>query len=152
MKGCRFVTNSADETRELAGRLAERFQPGDVVALEGDLGAGKTTFSQGVAKGLGIEESIDSPTFTLIKEYGEGRLPFYHMDVYRLDSPDEELGWDEYFYGDGVTLVEWAERIQNWLPDRLIRVAIRHLESGGREITVLPPDECEERICRGGKA
>ena len=97
-EACRFVTKNEEETRQLGVRLAELLKPGDVLALEGDLGAGKTTFAQGIAKGLGVEEAVDSPTFTIIKEY-HGRLPFYHMDVYRLESPDEDLGWDEFFRG-----------------------------------------------------
>ncbi|SIT05030.1 tRNA threonylcarbamoyladenosine biosynthesis protein TsaE [Kroppenstedtia eburnea] len=147
-KVCLFKSCSPEETRTLARNLARCFQPGDVVLLEGDLGAGKTTFAQGVAIGLGIEEPVDSPTFTLIKEYHGGRLPLYHMDVYRIQSPEEELGWDEYFYGEGVTLVEWASRISPWLPEKLIQVELSHGENC-RQIRIEPPLEAMERICGG---
>ncbi|OYD06841.1 tRNA (adenosine(37)-N6)-threonylcarbamoyltransferase complex ATPase subunit type 1 TsaE [Paludifilum halophilum] len=148
-KRCDIVSSSSEETRKLGRHLAERLRPGDVIALEGDLGAGKTTLSQGVAEGLGIQGPIDSPTFTLIKEYDEGRLPFYHMDVYRLDSWDEELGWDDYFYGDGVTLVEWADRIRPRLPERIVRIQMNHGPGDSRYIQIIPPDGGEDRICKG---
>ncbi|WP_108024172.1 tRNA (adenosine(37)-N6)-threonylcarbamoyltransferase complex ATPase subunit type 1 TsaE [Melghirimyces profundicolus] len=147
---CTFETHNPEETRNLARHLAPRLRRGDVIALEGDLGAGKTTFTQGLAAGLGIEEPVDSPTFTLIKEYEGGRLPLYHMDVYRLNHPTEELGWDEYFYGDGVTLVEWADRIEPMLPGELIRIEVsRHQESDVRKIRIEPPAGETERICGG---
>jgi tRNA threonylcarbamoyladenosine biosynthesis protein TsaE len=115
-KECTVDTFSEEETKVLARTIARHLKPGDVIALEGDLGAGKTTFAQGIAKALGISGPVDSPTFTIIKEY-EGTLPLYHMDVYRIDSPEEELGLEEYFYGDGVCLVEWASRVEPLLPD-----------------------------------
>lgn len=146
-EACRFVTNNEEETRQLGVRLAELLKPGDVLALEGDLGAGKTTFAQGVARGLGVEEAVDSPTFTIIKEY-QGRLPFYHMDVYRLESPDEDLGWDEFFFGDGVTLVEWAGRIEELLPDHTVRIALTVGKTGERFVTLAPDVERVRRICR----
>ncbi|MGF7088758.1 tRNA threonylcarbamoyladenosine biosynthesis protein TsaE [Kroppenstedtia sanguinis] len=147
-KDCLFKSCSPEETRSLAQSVARGLQPGDVILLEGDLGAGKTTFAQGVATGLGIGESVDSPTFTLIKEYHGGRLPLYHMDVYRIQSPEEELGWDEYFYGEGVTLVEWASRIAPWLPEKRIQVEITH-EGNCRQLRIEPPEEALERICGG---
>lgn len=146
-EACRIVTKCEEETRQLGVRLAELLQPGDVLALEGDLGAGKTTFAQGVARGLGVKETVDSPTFTIIKEY-HGRLPFYHMDVYRLDSPDEDLGWDEFFFGDGVTLVEWAGRIEELLPDHAVHITITVGEKGERFVTFAPAVERVLRICR----
>lgn len=115
-KECTVDTFSEEETKALARTIARYLKPGDVIALEGDLGAGKTTLAQGIAKALGISGPVDSPTFTIIKEY-EGTLPLYHMDVYRIDSPEEELGLEEYFYGDGVCLVEWASRVEPLLPD-----------------------------------
>ncbi|SFS90360.1 tRNA (adenosine(37)-N6)-threonylcarbamoyltransferase complex ATPase subunit type 1 TsaE [Marininema halotolerans] len=146
---CQYKTYDEEATRKIASRVAAALQPGDVIALEGDLGAGKTTFSQGVAKGLGIVDPIDSPTFTLIKEYDQGRLPFVHMDVYRLDEGGEELGWEEYFYGESVTLVEWADRIKDWLPERFIHIQIERIEQDGRLITVTTPKEWADRICGG---
>jgi tRNA threonylcarbamoyladenosine biosynthesis protein TsaE len=144
-----WVTNSPEETKSLAARLATRLQAGDVLTLEGDLGAGKTTFAQGLAAGLGIEEPVDSPTFTLIKEYEDGRLPLYHMDAYRLESMGEELGWDEYFAGDGICLVEWASRIESWLPAKRIAIRIRRLDDTGRQINVRVHPGSEERILKG---
>lgn len=149
-RGCEYVTASAEETRSLGRRIGERLQAGDVLALEGDLGAGKTTFSQGVAHGLGIREPIDSPTFTLIKEY-EGRIPFYHMDVYRLEDVEEELGWDEYFYGEGATLVEWAGRIRHWLPERTVWITLTLESHGKRRIRLdIPFEENADRFCVEG--
>ncbi len=105
-------------------------QPGDVITLNGDLGAGKTCFAGGVARGLGINERITSPTFTLINEY-DGPLPLYHLDVYRLESPEEleDLGYEEYFYGSGVTLIEWAEQVEQYLPAERLDIFIeKHSE------------------------
>jgi tRNA threonylcarbamoyladenosine biosynthesis protein TsaE len=146
-EACRFVTKNGEETRQLGVRLAELLKPGDVLALEGGLGAGKTTFAQGIARGLGVEETVDSPTFTIIKEY-EGRLPLYHMDVYRLEYPDEDLGWDEFFYGDGVTLVEWAGRIEHLLPEHTVRITLSVGEDGQRVIAFAPAEGRVLRFCR----
>lgn len=100
-------------------KLAEKARPGQVIALIGDLGAGKTTLAKYIAEGLGVEERITSPTFTLIHEYQSGRLPFYHFDVYRLEDPEEmyELGYEEYFYGDGLCVVEWADKVEEMIPE-----------------------------------
>ena len=113
-----YETNSPEETFELARQLGERARPGTVYTLTGDLGVGKTVFAQGLARGLGIEEAINSPTFTIVQVYDEGRLPFYHFDVYRIGDIEEmdEIGYEDYFYGDGVCLIEWAELIEELLP------------------------------------
>ncbi len=110
-------SHSPEETKQLGEKMAVLLQAGDIICLNGDLGAGKTAFSQGVAKGLGIDAPVTSPTFTLINEY-EGRLPLYHFDVYRLEGPAEmeDLGYEEYFYGQGVCLIEWAQRVAEVLP------------------------------------
>lgn len=100
-------------------KLGSLLQPGDVLALEGDLGAGKTTFTKGLAKGLDIKRNVNSPTFTIIKEY-HGRLPLYHMDVYRVEDSFEDLGFDEYFDGNGVTVVEWAHLVKEQFAGRVI--------------------------------
>ena len=101
-------TNNENETLALAQKLGELVQARDVILLEGDLGAGKTTFTKGLALGLGIEQVVKSPTYTIIREYTKGRLPLYHMDVYRLEEAgSDEMGLEEYFYGDGVSVVEW---------------------------------------------
>lgn len=120
-----FDSRSSEETGRLARELAGRLVPGSVVALEGDLGAGKTTFAQAFARGLGVQGTVNSPTFTLIKEYEGARCPFYHMDVYRLTPEEaEELGLEEYFGGDGISLVEWASRIADLLPEERLEVAL----------------------------
>ncbi len=120
-----FFSNGEEETKRLAEIISRHIKPGDVICLEGDLGAGKTQFAKGFAKGLGVAEHVTSPTFTLINEYC-GRLPFYHIDAYRLEEPDEayELGLDEYFYGEGVTLIEWPSRIAELLPTERLAVHI----------------------------
>jgi tRNA threonylcarbamoyladenosine biosynthesis protein TsaE len=115
-------SRSPEETYEIASDFAERLKPGDVLALVGELGAGKTRFVQGLAHGLGVSDStyVRSPSFTLMNEYDGGRLTLYHFDFYRLAEPDElgDLGLDEYFYGDGVTVVEWADRFPGSMPKR----------------------------------
>lgn len=137
MDRLKFTTKSADQTRSFAERLAHLLEPGTVLLLEGDLGAGKTTFTQGLAKGLGVKRNVNSPTFTIIKEY-KGRLPLYHMDVYRLTDAEEDLGFDEYFYGDGVCVVEWAHLIEQQLPDQYLKVIISRKGSDEREISLEP--------------
>lgn len=119
-------TNSPQETRKLAISMAQLIQPGDIICLNGDLGAGKTAFSQGVAVGLGVEVPVTSPTFTLINEY-QGRLPIYHFDVYRLEGSEEmyDIGYEEYFYGQGVCLIEWAQRVESVLPKERLDIFIK---------------------------
>ncbi|MEI6891661.1 MAG: tRNA (adenosine(37)-N6)-threonylcarbamoyltransferase complex ATPase subunit type 1 TsaE [Pontiella sp.] len=119
-------TNSPEETWELAAELAAELPAGTVMALHGDLGAGKTCFIQGYAAALGIDDPVTSPTYTLIGEY-EGRLPLHHLDLYRLSGPEEALGLglEEYFYTDGITAIEWAERAEGLLPDDLLHIEIK---------------------------
>lgn len=114
-----WISTSVKETQQMAERLARYLKPGDVLALDGDLGAGKTNFTQGLARGLGVTAVVNSPTFTIIKEYS-GRYPLYHMDVYRLEDEWEDLGFDEYFYGDGITVVEWPSRHRRFSSGRTI--------------------------------
>lgn len=126
-------TYNAEETYELGKRLGENAAPGQLYALIGDLGVGKTVFTQGFAAGLRITEPVNSPTFTILQVYEEGRMPFYHFDVYRIEEAEEmeEIGYEEYFYGDGVCLVEWANLIEEILPKEHIRVVIeKDLSSG----------------------
>ncbi len=128
-----YETYSPEETAALAARLGETAKEGTVFTLTGDLGVGKTVFAQGLAKGLGIEDAISSPTFTILQIYDEGRLPFYHFDVYRIADIEEmeEIGYEDYFYGDGVCLVEWAELIEELLPVGAVHVLIeKDLEKG----------------------
>ena len=134
-------TFSETETRALGESLGRAAEPGTVYTLTGDLGVGKTVFTQGFAKGLGVTEHVNSPTFTIVQEYEDGRLPFYHFDVYRIGDIEEmdEIGYEDYFYGDGVCLIEWAELIEELLPKKRTRVLIeKDLEKGFdyRKITV----------------
>lgn len=126
-------TRSEQETYELGRKLGEQAMPGQVFTLVGDLGVGKTVFTKGLAVGLGITEQISSPTFTIVQVYEEGRLPFYHFDVYRIGDLSEmdEIGFDDYVYGQGVSLIEWANLIEEILPDTYTEVTIeKDLEQG----------------------
>ena len=134
-----YVTNSPAETEALGQRLAERLQPVDVIAYTGDLGAGKTAFTRGLARGLGITERITSPTFTIVNEYQGGRLPLFHFDMYRLGSSEElyEIGWEDYLARGGVCAVEWSEIVADALEEDCIRVDIRQGDTENqRKITV----------------
>lgn len=134
-------TWSAAETFAIGEKLGKEAKAGQLYTLIGDLGVGKTVFTQGVAKGLEITEPINSPTFTIIQEYEEGRIPFYHFDVYRIGDPMEmdELGYEDYFYGNGVCMIEWANLIQELLPKQYAQITIeKDLEKGFdyRKITI----------------
>ena len=132
---------SPGDTYSLGQRLGREAKKGDIFCLNGDLGVGKTVFTQGFAAGLGITEPVNSPTFTILQQYDEGRLPLYHFDVYRIGDVSEmdEVGYEDCFYGDGVTLIEWPERIEELLPEHVVTVTIeKNLEKGFdyRKITV----------------
>jgi tRNA threonylcarbamoyladenosine biosynthesis protein TsaE len=142
-----YISNNADQTREFARRLASHLHPGDVIALEGDLGAGKTTFTKGLAEGLEITKNVNSPTFTIIKEY-KGTMPLYHMDVYRLENSDEDLGFEEYFEGMGVTVVEWAHLIKDQLPPELLTIYLTHSDEGSRNVKLVPAGKRYEELCK----
>ena len=134
-------TFSEQETRALGEKLGREAAAGQVYTLTGDLGVGKTVFTQGFARGLGVKEHVNSPTFTIVQEYGEGRLPFYHFDVYRIGDIEEmdEIGYEDYFYGEGVCLIEWANLIEEILPEKYTEIRIeKDLEKGFdyRKITV----------------
>ncbi len=134
-------TRSAEETYQLGVHIGEKALPGQVYTLIGDLGVGKTVFTQGMAKGLGIAEPVSSPTFTIVQVYEEGRLPFYHFDVYRIGDISEmdEIGYEDYVYGEGVALIEWANLIEEILPEGRIAITIeKDLEKGFdyRKITI----------------
>ena len=134
-------TRSAEETYQLGVHIGEKALPGQVYTLVGDLGVGKTVFTQGMAKGLGITEPVSSPTFTIVQVYEEGRLPLYHFDVYRIGDVEEmeEIGYEDYFYGEGVSLIEWANLIEEILPEKYTEIKIeKDLEKGFdyRKITV----------------
>ena len=126
-------TFSPEETFAFGGELGKNARPGQVYTLIGDLGVGKTVLTQGIAKGLGIDEAICSPTFTIVQEYHTGRMPFYHFDVYRIGCVEEmdEIGFDDYVYGEGLTMIEWANLIEEILPDHFWQIMIeKDLEKG----------------------
>lgn len=126
-----WVLHGEEETKSFAEQFAAFLEPGDFLALEGDLGAGKTTFTQGLARGLGIQKVVNSPTFTLIKEY-MGTMPLYHMDVYRVEDDVASIGLDEYFFGEGVCVVEWASLIKPFLPDQRLTITLTRGEDESR--------------------
>lgn len=130
-------TNTEEETKALATRLANLLRPGDVITLEGDLGAGKTTFTKGLAVGLGVKRVVNSPTYTIVKEY-EGELPLYHMDVYRLEDSDEDIGFSEYFEGDGISVIEWAHFIEEYLPEDRLDIKINYIDEQKRLLEFQP--------------
>ncbi|PRR88635.1 MULTISPECIES: tRNA (adenosine(37)-N6)-threonylcarbamoyltransferase complex ATPase subunit type 1 TsaE [unclassified Bacillus (in: firmicutes)] len=144
-----WTTKGADETKRIAAALAKLVMPGDVLTLEGDLGAGKTTFSKGFAEGLGITSIVNSPTFTIIKEYTDGRLPLYHMDVYRMEDAEEDIGLEEYFEGEGVCLVEWAHLIGPQLPSSYLKIEMLRTErEEERHLTFSAKGERYETLCK----
>lgn len=141
MKETIYETFSAEETRALGKKFGASALPGEIYTLNGDLGVGKTVFTQGIAEGLGITEPVSSPTFTIVQVYEEGRMPFYHFDVYRIGDIEEmdEIGYEDYFYGDGLCMIEWAGLIEEILPEKRHDVTIeKNLERGFdyRKITI----------------
>ena len=141
-----IMVASLEETNQLALKLAKLLQAQDTITLEGDLGAGKTTFTQFLAKGLGIKRTVNSPTFTILKQY-EGRIPFNHLDVYRLADSDEDLGWDEIFYGDAVSVVEWAHLIEQDLPAERLAIEIQRVDENTRRFLLKPIGQHYEQLC-----
>ncbi|WP_075620366.1 tRNA (adenosine(37)-N6)-threonylcarbamoyltransferase complex ATPase subunit type 1 TsaE [Paenisporosarcina indica] len=138
---------SLEETEDFGKRLGSLVRAQDVITLEGDLGAGKTTFTKSFAKGLGVTRNVNSPTFTILKQY-EGRLPFNHLDVYRLADSDEDLGWDELFYGEAVTVIEWAKLIEYDLPDERLQIEVFYENEFARRFEVTPMGERYEQLCK----
>lgn len=132
-----FLTDSPDKTIKLGKKIGKALCPGDIIALQGTLAAGKTTLTKGIASGLEVEDTVTSPTFTLISEY-RGRLPLYHMDVYRLDSVEDflDLGSEELIYGNGVSVIEWSEKIMEWLPHSAIIIRLSAGENDSRRIEI----------------
>ena len=133
---------SEDDTKMLALITAKEAKKGDIFCLDGDLGAGKTVFAKGFAEALGITEPVTSPTFTIVKEYQGGRLPLYHFDVYRIEEPEEmeAIGYEDYFYGDGVCLVEWSTQIEELIPENAIRITIKRDLSRGEDYRTIDFD------------
>ena len=133
-----MITHSAAETRALGKKLAARLQPGDVLLLEGDLGAGKSELTRGIAAGLGVTETVTSPSFTILNVYESGRCPLYHFDWYRLESSEElyELGMDEYLGGDGVAVVEWPAQCPDAVPENAVRIRLEATGENERTIDI----------------
>ncbi len=144
-----YISTSLTDTDRLAQELASVLVPGSLIALEGELAAGKTAFSQAFARAIGVTETVNSPTFTIIKEYEGTHCPFYHMDVYRITLAEAaELGLEDYYYGSGITLVEWASRIGELLPLDRLDIDIRHVNVETREFHVQPHGLVYEEVCR----
>ena len=139
-----LLSHSPEDTEDIGARLAEQLEPGAVVAFTGDLGAGKTAFTRGLARGLGIPDRITSPTFTIVNEYEGGRLPLFHFDLYRMDSPEElfDIGWEDYLDRGGVGAVEWSENVADAMPDGTVYVTIQRSPEGEntRKITITGGD------------
>mgnify|MGYP003468060012 FL=1 len=134
----RFICKNKSDTQELGKLIAKHSFKGEVITLKGQLGAGKTTFSQGFASGLNIKGVINSPTFNIVKCYFDSLLPLYHIDAYRLEDLHQDLGLEEYIEGDGVCLIEWAEFIKEVIPDELLKIEIEILENEERVISITP--------------
>lgn len=137
-----YETQSPEETFEIGRKYGENAAPGDVFCLDGDLGVGKTVFTKGFAAGVGVKDVVSSPTFTILQSYEDGRIPLYHFDVYRIEDPSEmdEIGFDEFIYGGGVSLIEWAQLISDILPEHYTQVKIEKDAARGfdyRKITVI---------------
>lgn len=143
----KYIANDEGETISLAENIESEHFPGMVICLNGELGSGKTVFTKAFASALGIEDDVTSPTFNIIKEYPNGELPLYHMDVYRLDGNVNELGLDEYFDGDGVTIVEWADMIEDYLPKERLDINIKVTGEDTRVIVLKPHGKVYEDIC-----
>ncbi len=142
-----FIIKNEEDTRAFGCDLAKSLKPGDVIAMIGDLGTGKTTLTKYIAAGLGIEETVTSPTFTVVQEYKSGRLPLYHFDVYRVNDPDElfEIGFEEYLYSDGAVIVEWGDLVYDLLPEHSIILQLEYGEGEGERIYKIA--EKEELKC-----
>ena len=145
MESLEVVTCSSEETKKIASKLASLLSAGTLITLSGQLGAGKTTFTQGLALCLNIKKHVTSPTFTLLKIYN-GDLPLYHIDAYRLEGIDQDLGFDEYIDGDGVCVIEWSNFIENILPEECLNIEFNILENDDRKLTFKAKGERYERI------
>ena len=142
----KITVNNEEETEILAQNIESYHFKGMVICLNGDLGSGKTVFTKAFAHSLEINDNITSPTFNIIKEYNDGQLPLYHMDVYRLDGKTSEIDFDDYFYGDGVTIIEWAELISDILPDERLDIEFKVLNENSRSLKLIPHGKKYEEI------
>ena len=146
MNSIRIVTNTHEETKQVAFNLSKALVEGDVILLNGNLGAGKTTFVKGLANGLGIKETIKSPTFNIVKCYFAAKIPFFHIDAYRLEGERHDIGLDEYIEGEGVCAIEWPKFIDYLLPDDCISIDIKGDGESPREIIIQGNEEQIKRI------
>ena len=143
----KYIADNETDTIELAENIESEHFPGMVICLNGELGSGKTVFTKAFASALGIEDDVTSPTFNIIKEYPNGELPLYHMDVYRIEGNVKELGLDEYFDGNGVTIVEWADMISEYLPKERLDITIKVTGEDTRVFVLKPYGKVYEDIC-----
>ncbi|MFB4166043.1 tRNA (adenosine(37)-N6)-threonylcarbamoyltransferase complex ATPase subunit type 1 TsaE [Alteribacillus sp. JSM 102045] len=144
----KFLSTSTDETINIAQNIGRYLKGGDVLTLNGELGAGKTHFTKGIALALEVKKVVNSPTFTIIKEY-EGTLPLYHMDVYRLEEEEaEELGLEEYLEGEGICVIEWPEKIKDMLPDKRLEISINRINESNRSIQLIAYGERFNGLCK----
>ncbi len=142
----KITSRSIEDTMELAENIESEKFPGMIICLDGELGSGKTVFVKGFAKSLGIEENITSPTFNIVKEYNVGEMPLYHMDVYRLEEGDESIGFQDYFNGGGITIIEWSELIEDSLPDERLDIKFKVIDEDTRVIKLTPHGQKYEDI------
>lgn len=145
MKEIKIETHSVEETHELGKKLGTYAKENMVYLLDGDLGAGKTTLTQGIAKGLGITRTVTSPTFNIQKIY-KGKMSLYHIDAYRLEGCHQDLGFDEYMYDDGLTVIEWSQFVPEIIPEEFLKIHIRLLEEDGRKFTFTATGEAYEKL------
>jgi len=143
----KITTYNDKETIEVAQNLESEKFPNMVICLEGDLGSGKTIFTKGFAQALGIDETVTSPTFNIIKEYNSGELPLYHMDVYRLAGKVDDLGIEDYFNKGGITIIEWSDMIKDYLPEERLDIKIKVIDEDTRTLTFVPHGRIYEDIC-----
>ena len=143
----KFTSKSVDDTLMIAQNIESEKFPNMVICLEGDLGSGKTVFTKGFAAALGIEDIITSPTFNIVKEYLSGELPLYHMDVYRLEETDEDIGFNDYFNKGGVTIIEWADIIKDQLPKERLLIKFKIIDEDTRVLVCTPYGDKYEELC-----
>lgn len=142
----KFTSRSEDDTRDLAENIESEKFPGMVICLIGELGSGKTAFVKGFAASLGLKDDITSPTFNIVKEYEDGEMPLYHMDVYRLEETDETIGFNDYFKSNGVTIIEWADMIEDKLPEERLEIKFKVIDENTRVLVLTPYGQAYEDV------
>lgn len=143
-----FIVSSVEQTQKIASLIGQKIKPNSVITLTGDLGAGKTTFTKGLAQGLGIKERISSPTFTILKIYESGRLPLYHFDAYRLENGYEDLGFEEYIDDQGVSVIEWPIYMEEILPKQRLEIEILNIDEQTRQLILKPEGQKYHQLCK----